>query len=61
MPNKKYQDLVDISFDLDSFTIFDDGLLFHDKEHPRVIAAQALGQPVPAPTIWTPLGVPVGA
>ena len=51
MPNKKYRDPVDISFDHNSFTIFDDGLLFHDKEYPRVLAAQALGQPVPAPTI----------
>ena len=56
MPNKKHQDLVDISFDLDSFTIFDDrpitkyDLLLPDKEYPRVLAAQALGQPVPAPT-----------
>ena len=56
MPNKKHQDLVDISFDLDSFTIFDDrpitkyDLLLPDKEYPRVLAAQVLGQPVPAPT-----------
>ena len=43
MPNKKYQDLVDISFDLDSFTIFDDGLLFHDKEYPSCNCSSSVG------------------